>query len=362
MENEQKSEFLNEQLRKFKYRVDYIVNESPRYRPLVNDGEEFDNLPMNNEAGDQEDAVKPDGGEKPAEPSNNVPVGAEPPVPEFDKGTPPPPPDAGEMPSADPSMGGMPPVPEAPKVDDIQNEIIKHNIEAMKSIHDQLEQLNSIVQSLNNKQQELNADVEEVREPTNTEKLMNKTKVSYPYYFNLNDFWSGNWFNQQRDKEMSKGIKELPDGTFVADFDDLPQKSKIDVQNSFSDVNESIKKKFLKEDINAQQSLIDGRSKLSAINLIYKRITPLSQGFFRDESWENVRKIFNVFNEMGLDWDIMDAKYNGSMPPESKHWRFEINFTANDGRPKKIYGGLTASGAGTVEDPLEKYDISVVLS
>ena len=76
---------------------------------------------------------------------------------------------------------------------------------------------------LNSKLEALNTDVEEVREPTNTEKLMSKVNVSYPYYFNLNDFWKGNWFNEKRDKETEKGIKELPDGTYVADFDELPQ-------------------------------------------------------------------------------------------------------------------------------------------
>jgi len=90
----------------------------------------------------------------------------------------------------------------------------------------------------------LSADVEEVREPTDSEKLMNKTEVSYPYYFNLNDFWKDNWFDQKRaqnnginggDAEQ-QGMKELPDGTYVADFDDLPQKSKIDVQNSFNEI------------------------------------------------------------------------------------------------------------------------------
>ena len=133
---------------------------------------------------------------------------------------------------ADP-MAGAPPV---EQVDDIQNDIIKHNIEAMKSIHDQLEGLNATVLGLNAKLETLNADVEEVREPTNTEKLMSKKNVSYPYYFNLNDFWNGNWFTEQREIEHERGINELPDGTFVADFDDLPQKSKIDVQNSFNEI------------------------------------------------------------------------------------------------------------------------------
>ena len=87
------------------------------------------------------------------------------------------------------------------EVDNMQNDIIKHNIEAMKSIHDQLESLNATVQELNAQSKILSANVEEVREPTNTEKLMSKKNVSYPFYFNLNDFWKGNWFTEQREKE-----------------------------------------------------------------------------------------------------------------------------------------------------------------
>jgi len=69
---------------------------------------------------------------------------------------------------------------------------------------------------------------------------MNKSNVSYPYYFNLNDLWQDNWFEQKRvgagGKTDDGGMKELPDGSYIADFDDLPQKSKIDVQNSFNDM------------------------------------------------------------------------------------------------------------------------------
>jgi len=253
MANEKKSSLPEEYLRKFKHRAGYIINESPKYRPLVGANEEFDEVPvLTNEAGEQEDAEKPEGQVPPA-PSNDQPQNTEPasPTPAFDNKT-------GNEPPADepidpmgtekPFIGGPQasdepltgaPVPEEPQnqVDDIQNEIIKHNIEAMKSIHDQLEGMNSTIQNLNAKMEVLNADVEEVREPTNAEKLMNKTSVSYPYYFNLNDLWTDNWFDQKRNNgELSKGIKQLPDGTYVADFDDLPQKSKIDLQNSFNDI------------------------------------------------------------------------------------------------------------------------------
>ena len=237
MENGKRTNLFEEHLRKIKYNTGYVISESPRYRPLVGVDEEFDNLPTTNEAGEQEDAMKPAGGEVPPEPSNDQPINSQPPVPEFDKdaaGAPPVPPEGGMPPPVgDPNMMPAEPVQD---VDDIQNEIIKHNIEAMKSIHDQLENLNNITQSLSTQLQGLNADVEEVREPTNSEKLMSKVNVSYPFNYNLNDFWSGNWFNEQREGEVSKGIKEMPDGTFIADFDELPQKSSTDIQNSFNDI------------------------------------------------------------------------------------------------------------------------------
>ena len=248
MANEKKSNLSEEYLRKFRHRSGYIISESPKYRPLVSDSEEFDEVPvLTNEAGEQEDAPKPEGQVPPA-PSNDQPQGTQPPTPEpaFDAeaGTEPPA-DVPIDPMADPAAGEMPvdpmgaPEPEN-QVDDLQNEIIKHNIEAMKSIHDQLEGLNSTITGLNQKIEVLSDDVQEVREPTNAEKLMNKTDVSYPYYFNLNDLWSDNWFEQKRNGadggKNEAGMKELPDGTYVADFDDLPQKSKIDIQDSFNDI------------------------------------------------------------------------------------------------------------------------------
>ena len=250
MANEKKSNLSEDYLRKFRHRSGYVISETPKYRPLVGANEEFDEIPvLTNEVGDQEDAKKPEGQVPPA-PSNDQPQNAdvpETPVPGFDAeagGVPP----EGEMtdpmgdpvapaapadPMADPMAA--PPAPEN-QVDDLQNEIIKHNIEAMKGIAHQLSSLDSTLMGLNQKMDVLSADVEEVREPTDSEKLMNKTDVSHPYYFNLNDLWQDNWFEQKRDAEKDGGVKELPDGTYIADFDDLPQKSKNDIQDSFNDI------------------------------------------------------------------------------------------------------------------------------
>ncbi len=130
-------------------------------------------------------------------------------------------------------------------VNELQNEIIRYNIETLKSLHSEIKNLGASIDGLNRKFDELNRDVEEVREPTNVEKLVQKKDVSYPYYFNLNDFWKGNWFEKlyKGDDGVTKdgskqvgAIKQLPDGSFVADFDDLPEDSFIDIEKSFHDI------------------------------------------------------------------------------------------------------------------------------
>lgn len=210
-----------------KYRMGYIINETPKYRPLVGQDEEFDEVPsLSNEIGEQEE-VDP-------EPEEMKPSGDEAPEPEYTEDDSE---EGGEEKSPEPTdnvqdddMGEESPEQD---VDSIQNEIIKHNVEAMKSIHQELENLNNTVQGLNSKLDTLDSDVEEVKEPTDAEKLMKKSEESYPYYFNLNDLWSENWFQENREKENSKGVRELPDGTYVADFDELTKYSGVDIKDSF---------------------------------------------------------------------------------------------------------------------------------
>lgn len=234
MEKQTKLKDLSE-LEKIKYLFNYKINEA-NYRQLVKDNEEFDEIPSITTEADEEnnDNNNDPNKEKPLEidPKEPTSVGMDAPTPDFDKGN-----DqnnniddnGNELPIEEPIEGENPEL----KVDEIQNDIIKHNIEAMKNIHTKLEDLNNIVLNLNSKIDNLDADVEEVREPTNVEKLMDKKNVSYPYYFNLNDFWEKNWFSEKRnnDENESQGMKKMPDGTYVADFDDLPKSQ--DIKKSF---------------------------------------------------------------------------------------------------------------------------------
>jgi len=203
---------------KIKYRSNYIINETPRYRQLVDSNEVFDEIPkITTEANNSIDNDNVNNISN----VNNVGKPAKTPQPAFDN-------------TANNNLD-INSVENINNVDVIQNEIIKHNIEAMKLIYNKLESLDSTIDNLNVKLENLKNDVEEVREPTNGEKLINKKEVSYPYYFNLNDLWSNNWFSMKYNRNNNSGIKQLPDGSYIADFDDLPKLSNIDIQKTYYD-------------------------------------------------------------------------------------------------------------------------------
>ena len=125
-----------------------------------------------------------------------------------------------------------------------------------------------------------------------------------------------------------------------------------------------INKQIITEEIVSQliiENIFDTNNKKTVINRLYKIINPYTKGFFYDESWEGVHKIFKIFEELGFDFTLNNTEYDHEFPPKHKIWYFTLEYTDNNGRKKEINGNLTASGGGSVDDPLERYDISVVL-
>ena len=122
------------------------------------------------------------------------------------------------------------------------------------------------------------------------------------------------------------------------------------------------------QSIDASQNITPQNvSKRRLTNLLYKKIMPVVSGLFSDESWQPINKIWNILNELNLDWVIRDSYYgtqhhDKTFPPERKTWNFEINFTNNRGKADKIYGTVVAAGAGNIEDPLERYDVTVTMA
>jgi hypothetical protein len=144
-----------------------------------------------------------------------------------------------------PEMGMEEPISQEPSVEEKQNSIIQLNISAMQKMQTVIDGLENTVNSLNGKIGTLSSDVEEVREPKNVEKLMKRKEDSHPFYYNLNDMWKGNSFQARREVDGIQGIKKMEDGSYMADFDDLPKHNSREIGQSFN-LNLAENKKYKK--------------------------------------------------------------------------------------------------------------------
>lgn len=119
---------------------------------------------------------------------------------------------------------------------------------------------------------------------------------------------------------------------------------------------------------------LDGLNNNAARKKIYQILTGVADGIFRDDSWEGVKKIWKTLDENKIHWTLVDSEYGVSpnfaqsfpgpkwrIPNDFKQWKFEIKFINNNQRETILHGRIVASGAGSMEDPLEKYDITVMV-
>ena len=125
-------------------------------------------------------------------------------------------------------------VPPVKSHEEVQNDILKLNVTALEKMQGVMKSIENTVDGLNNRVSKLNSDVEEVKEPTSVEKLKRRKNDSHPYYYNLNDLWSGDSFRARIDQTGEQGIVQLEDGTYMANFDDLPKHSDQEIRNSFN--------------------------------------------------------------------------------------------------------------------------------
>ena len=205
---------MDKHIGKIKHKTFYKLNESVRFKEL--EEASFDLIPddiLEAEEDNQEisNEPSPEGDEAPNPPEFNQNVENEPIVPNQEE-----------------------PVEPEETVDEIQNDIIKLNTVALNRLNTKLDDIEKLTSTLNDKINKLSFNVEEVREPDTNEKFMAKKNVSFPYYANLNDYWNNSWFSKENDDQIN-GIKQLPDGSYIADFDDLPKTNNIELRNSFND-------------------------------------------------------------------------------------------------------------------------------
>ena len=113
---------------------------------------------------------------------------------------------------------------------------------------------------------------------------------------------------------------------------------------------------------------LDGMSKQQAKNFIYKIIKNRFnnfKGIFSDSNWAPIHEFYKRMGHMGIDLYLQKSEYNQnkhSKMPDSKVWSYEVYFINNMVNPNVLYVNVLASGAGSVDDPLSKYDITVIVS
>lgn len=112
------------------------------------------------------------------------------------------------------------------------------------------------------------------------------------------------------------------------------------------------------------ETSLDGMTRQKAVRKVNEVLSRHTKGFFRDEDWRNVNVIWKDLTAEGIDWTLEDTKYdhNREGVPTSKTWKFKVDFKNESGRSMTIYGVVVAAGAGTVADPLGRYDLTAYVS
>lgn len=110
---------------------------------------------------------------------------------------------------------------------------------------------------------------------------------------------------------------------------------------------------------------LDGLSKREGVNLINSVIRKVHlKGIFSDTSWKPVTGVFKALADHSIPLSEQTNAYakNKDGAPTSKTWKFQVKWLGKEGRPVVGYGIITASGAGSVDDPLKSYDVVAYVS
>jgi len=113
-----------------------------------------------------------------------------------------------------------------------------------------------------------------------------------------------------------------------------------------------------------EMDALNGMNRVKAARTVNNILSPHTKGFFKDNSWEAVGVIWKALTDASIDWTMEGSQYdhNRDNVPTSKTWKFKVDFINDKGRPTILYGIVTAAGAGSIEDPLDRYDLVAYVS
>ena len=131
-------------------------------------------------------------------------------------------------------------------------------------------------------------------------------------------------------------------------------------------------KQILLGEVVESQNPLDGKSKSNAANWVHGKVNKFTRGKFSDEYWKPIQRIYKEFDAIRLNWtpgktwydeEVVSFKDGSrSSVPIRKTFEFTIKFRNNRDKEDILYGRMVAAGAGSVEEPLNSYDVTLTVS
>lgn len=119
-------------------------------------------------------------------------------------------------------------------------------------------------------------------------------------------------------------------------------------------ISESRLKELMTEEI---KSVI---TKKRLMNVVYKTTAPLTSRLYKDDHWQGVDDIRNALAELNIETNIypIDGGYRQNKTGDAfwKEYQVEIQYGG-----VIIQGILNCHAAGSIEDPFDRYDMTLQL-
>lgn len=134
---------------------------------------------------------------------------------------------------------------------------------------------------------------------------------------------------------------------FIEDNDDLYESKKIQITEQ--DILYMVKR-----------ALNEVASKRTAINRIYRVTQDITGGIYHDDYWNGPRMVVNAIKSLGYEVGLgaKDGGYRKNN--DGTQWKeYQIDIDTPEGF--NIQGTLNCHAAGSMEDPFDRYDMSLIL-
>ena len=119
---------------------------------------------------------------------------------------------------------------------------------------------------------------------------------------------------------------------------------------------------IIKTSINTILETSNSNIKKQYINKIHKLTKDITSHLYKDENWEAVNQVFDIIeNIIGHNGELNVWCENGGYWkragefPNYKEYKFNIQLTNGN----EINGSLKCHTAGTIEDPFDRYDVTI---